>query len=193
MSFTTRVLGTFGARGSTTIIAVVVSIVIARSLGPEGKGVFTLAILILTVLVALSSLGMGASNNYYSASGKHRLNALVGNSLVLASVIGLLVPVAFLLFWHLSPFKLLPEVSPTYVYIVLAAVPFSLLNSYLNGILVGKLKIRQINLIGIFNGLVYLLGVVVLLLVLKQSLLSIILLTCGVRVIPSLLYMVMIK
>lgn len=193
MNFTTRVLGTFGTHILTFIFVLLTSIVVARCLGPEGKGIFTLVLLVPTLLVVLSNLGVGLSNNYHSASGKYKLSALVGNSFVLAGIIGVIISAAFILFWHFSPFDLFPEVSPLYAYVILAAVPFNLLNLYLAGILFGKLKIRQINLAWILGGLVNLVGAVVILLALKQGILSLILLAIAVQVITSLLYIIILR
>ncbi|MFC1965905.1 flippase [Chloroflexota bacterium] len=193
MNFANRVLGTFGTYVLTFVLTIPISIVIARSLGPEGKGIFTLVMLIPALLVTLSNLGIGASNNYYSASGKYKPSALVGNSFVLAGVIGVLALVAFILFWRFSPFDLLAEVRPRYIYVALAVVPLYLLNSYLLGILSGKLKIKQINTVGILNKLVNLLGVIVILLALKQGVLWLILLMIAIQVITSMLYVIILR
>ncbi|MFC2040899.1 flippase [Chloroflexota bacterium] len=193
MNFATRALGTFGTHVLGFMLGTISSVIIARSLGPEGKGILALVMLIPTILVTLSNLGIAPSNNYHSASGKYEMSTLVGNSFVLAGVVGVLVSVVFVLFWHFSPFNFFPEVSPLYIYVILAVVPFSLLDSYLQGILLGKLKIGQVNLIAILGKLVNLLGLAVILLALNRGILSLILLTIFVRLITSLSFIVMIR
>ncbi|MCX6000844.1 MAG: flippase [Chloroflexi bacterium] len=194
MNFATRVLGTLGTNILTFIFTASATVLIARVLGPEGKGVLTLVFLAQVVLVAALNMGIASSNNYYSASGKHKLSDLAGNSFVLAGVIGVLVSAAFVLFLRFSPLDLFPGVNLLYMYVVAAAVPFSLLNLYLSGILFGKLAIRQINLVGILVSLVSLIGVVpIFFLGLKQGILWLISLTIAVQVITSLLYMVVLR
>lgn len=194
MNFTTRVLETLGTNILTFIFTALATVLIARALGPEGKGVLTLVFLAQVILVAVLNMGIASSNNYYSALGKYKLSGLAGNSFVLAGVIGVLVSAAFILFLRFSPFDLFTGVNLLYMYVVAAAVPFSLLNLYLSGILLGKLEIRQINLVGILASLVSLVGVVpIYFLGLKQGILWLISLTIAVQVITSLLYMVVLR
>lgn len=193
MRFVTRVFGTLGTSVFTMVLAMIASIIIARSLGPEGRGTYALVVLLPALLIAVSNLGIGFSNNYYSAVGKYKLSSLVGNSVVLAGIIGGLVTAAFMIFWHVSPFDMFPEVRTIYITAAMGTVPLYLLDSYLAGILIGKLKIMQINLVAILSSLIKLLGVTILILVLKGGILYLVLLTIGVQVIISLSYLAILR
>ncbi|MEA1904876.1 MAG: oligosaccharide flippase family protein [Candidatus Hadarchaeota archaeon] len=71
------------------LLAFVASIILARSLGPAGRGAYALAILIASVLAKVGSLGLEAANVYYGASRKEQLRDLISNSIIVALALGL--------------------------------------------------------------------------------------------------------
>jgi len=66
-------------------LMVVSSIVIARGLGPEQRGVFGLAVSLVAVAVQFGHLGLPAANTYFVARRRERLGAIVGNSALCAA------------------------------------------------------------------------------------------------------------
>jgi len=82
LNFIKNTFTTFSVRIITVLFALIVSIVIARVLGPEGKGAYTLLLLIPTILVMVGNLGIGLANTYFGGSGKDKWNELASNSLV---------------------------------------------------------------------------------------------------------------
>ncbi len=74
-----------------------VGIIIARALGPEGKGAYAWVLQVVGILVVLLGMGLGTSNIYYVASGKVPIRATVANSLGLLPITGSIAAGACLL------------------------------------------------------------------------------------------------
>ena len=193
VSFANRVLSLFATQALQFVFAGVTSVILARALGPEGKGVVTLALLIPAVLVQLSSLGISTSNIYYAAAQRVTLSKLAGNSLFIGIVLGVIICVVFYVFRLVSPVDPFHEVDPWCVYIALAAVPFALVNRYVLGILLGKQKIRQINTIAVAATSLNLAGVAVLLILLHMDAIAVVALATGLSVLTSFLYLVVLS
>jgi O-antigen/teichoic acid export membrane protein len=66
----------------TAISAVVLSILVARGLGPENRGIFFLAFLVATLVVIVGDLGMSAATVSYSANRRMSAGRLQGIALV---------------------------------------------------------------------------------------------------------------
>jgi O-antigen/teichoic acid export membrane protein len=65
-----NVATTFGRQLSAGIIQLVTIAIIARTYGPEGNGVYAIALLLPTTLTALLNLGIAPANVYFLGSGK---------------------------------------------------------------------------------------------------------------------------
>ncbi|MDZ4180078.1 MAG: polysaccharide deacetylase family protein [Coriobacteriia bacterium] len=74
-----------------------VGIIIARALGPEGKGAYAWVLQVVGILVVLLGMGLGTSNIYYVASGKVPIRTAVANSLALLPLTGSIAAGACLL------------------------------------------------------------------------------------------------
>ena len=55
----------FGSQIIIFIVSSISSIIIARALGPSGKGIYSLAIAIPSLAVALTNMGINFSNIYF--------------------------------------------------------------------------------------------------------------------------------
>jgi len=60
--------------------AFLISIVLARGLGPEERGDYALFVLSATLAGTLGTLGVGLGTMYYVGKGKHEVKVLLGNS-----------------------------------------------------------------------------------------------------------------
>lgn len=152
-TFITRIL-LLGAGLATTVV-------VARSLGPEGRGLYAVALTIATLGVQLGNLGLHASNTYYVAKDRSLLAGLIGNTLVLTLGLGGLgaaVAGAFFYAW--------PALSPVrgwLLFIALLWIPIGLAYLLLQNLLLGLMEVGTYNRIDLFSrifGLV-LLGVLV--------------------------------
>jgi O-antigen/teichoic acid export membrane protein len=100
---------TFFFQSSVTVLGVVLTVLSARILGPEGKGILSLLILLPVLAVTFGRLGIGNSIIYHAPRVSH--SHLVFNGMALISVIGILVSflaLSFVLLLRHSLFKNLP-------------------------------------------------------------------------------------
>lgn len=154
---------TLAARVLGLALALLASVVIARALGPEGTGVYTLATLFPVLVLVFTNLGVGPATVYYVAQDKYPLPEVLGTNVILtilvgaaASVIGLVVAV----FLH---DLLFPTVALSYLLLALLLIPVNLFSQhYANQILLGARRIKEFNAATVLNRLVLLILVILL-------------------------------
>jgi O-antigen/teichoic acid export membrane protein len=136
---------------STQIVAVILgiatTIVIARVLGPEGKGAYSLILLVPTLLGLLGNLGLGMANTYFGGSGKHDWTKLASNSLVSAVGLGILLAAGFLAYLHVVQPSFLEDIPPRCLVLAALVIPVTLLSLYFTSILLGQNRIKEYNLV----------------------------------------------
>lgn len=102
-SFVKNTIMTLSRQISGILLGLLASIIIARSLGPEGNGLYQLIVLLPTTLMTLLNLGVGTSSVYYVGQKKYdikdiiKTNTASGAVLSLAAVIIGLIGVMFFL------------------------------------------------------------------------------------------------
>ncbi|WP_263260786.1 oligosaccharide flippase family protein [Pseudomonas sp. RIT-PI-S] len=82
-----QVIGTLGVRGLLIAAGFISSVVTARLLGPEGRGVFFYWATVASLIVQFGNFGLQSSNTYFLAKGRARLVNLSTNAL-LVSIFG---------------------------------------------------------------------------------------------------------
>jgi O-antigen/teichoic acid export membrane protein len=131
-----------------------VAVLVARALGPEGRGVYALFLLSASITQAVLSLGMGVSAVYYLAKRSLPLSRIVANSqqvtVASAVVSGLLV----LLAWPIVGDTLLEHGAPYWVFAF--AVPLFLNYSVLTTVLQGTSRFLAMNAVILAQPLVLL-------------------------------------
>lgn len=107
--FICKVVETFVTRMFLIGIGLVTTIIVARMLGPEGRGLYAVAGMVGAIGVQFGNLGLHASNTYYVAQNRNLLPTLLCNTLIVSLVIGgFIVALAwcvFILWPNLSPIK----------------------------------------------------------------------------------------
>lgn len=92
-------IGSFAATAGIQAMQAVTGVILARVLGPEGRGELAAVILWPTVLTVVGSLGLGQSTTYFVARAKsgRDLGSIIGTGLTLAmGVAGALVAIGLL-------------------------------------------------------------------------------------------------
>lgn len=133
------------------------SVILARALGPEGRGIYALAMLLPSLVVTLGNLGIGAASVYYVARGGFRRQEILGNNVLLSlgiSGLGILVGLAVVVFVRESVF---PGVPARFLLIALALIPAEIFFSFVRYVLLGAQRIKEFNYVqivqlGIFLG-----------------------------------------
>jgi len=136
---------TFGRQMLAAGAQLLLVVIIARALGPEGNGQYAMAILLPNLMVNFLNLGVGPATVYFVGRGELTANqAMIGNfwlGLRLAAI-GLLGGLPVLYFFGNSLF---PGVPLGLLLFGLTAFPVSLLLAYLNTILQGLEDFRAFN------------------------------------------------
>lgn len=125
------------------------SIVLARVLGPEGKGIYALATLLPSLIVTFGNLGIGSGTVYYVARGDFRWQTILGNNVLLSlgtSVIGILAGLVIVFFFREGIF---PGVAVGYLVLAMAFVPAEMFFSHMRYVLLGAQRIKEFNYIQI--------------------------------------------
>lgn len=148
---------TLTARVTGLVLALLASIVIARALGPEGTGVYTLATLFPLLILTFTNLGIGPATVYHVAQKKYALTEVFGNNVVLSAVIGTLASLIGLGLVLLSQGQIFPSVAPSYLALALLLVPVNLFSQqYINHILLGARRIKDFNAVSVLQKLLFL-------------------------------------
>jgi O-antigen/teichoic acid export membrane protein len=137
-----NVLETYGTRLLVLAVTFATAVVIARELGPTGRGLYALAATLGAIGAQLGNLGLHASNTYYVAKERGLLPALIGNTLAVVSVACLaagLCGIGFTFWPNASP------VHGTLLLLALASVPVGLAYLLTQGLLLGVSEVRAYN------------------------------------------------
>jgi O-antigen/teichoic acid export membrane protein len=147
LKFIKDTLTTFSTQIIGVILGLAAAIIIARVLGPSGKGAYTLIILVPMLLATFGTLGIGVANLYFVGKKKYKIADITSNSVVLASGLGILFAATFLAYFYYFHPSFLKGADPLCVVIATLVLPFSLLTAYFSSILLGEQKINKYNLI----------------------------------------------
>ena len=153
-------------------LGLITSIILARTLGPTGKGIYALIILIPAVMSKLGSLGIEAANVYFIGSKQYDPKDVVSNSLLSSILLSLFLILLFLGISYLSAFKTYlnsNQINIFYLWLVVLTIPFSLFSGFLRSIFLGKEEIITFNKINIFQTTIQLVLIIIFLTILKQG------------------------
>lgn len=120
----------------------IISILLARLLGPQGKGVVTALFVIPNMMVSLADLGVRQASAYYIGQKKYSVQEILSSSLflwILTSIGSMLI----VLTYYVVPFT--ETYSGILILIGISYVPIKILVSYLNGVLQGQQMIGRMN------------------------------------------------
>lgn len=187
MRFIKDTLVTFSTRIITVILGIAAAIVVARVLGPEGKGAYALIILVPILLAALGNLGIGIANVYFGGSKKYRPAELASNSLIAALGLGVILSVAFLIYYYSFHPSFLRDADPLCLSLAVIILPLSLLTMYFNYILLGQNRIKEFNLVSLAQGGTIFVLILFLLLVLKGGIFGAILAWASATLVATIL------
>src|SRR5512140_3851290 len=81
--------GTYGIRILGVVAGLGSAVVISRTLGPDGRGVFSLATVLATTLLVIGKLGIDQANVYLHGTRRVPTARLAGQTSLLSLVVGL--------------------------------------------------------------------------------------------------------
>lgn len=147
MNLSRNILINLSARVIFLALALASSMVLARTLGPEGRGLFALVLLLPEWAKNFGLLGFEQANAVYAGLEPNKRHSLVWQSVVTAGVVGGAIAVAGIAFVTLGApgFPALVQ-GPLWLYLLpLVAIPGGLVTSYWSEILRGMNHILLLN------------------------------------------------
>jgi O-antigen/teichoic acid export membrane protein len=144
-----NILTTLSARLLTLTLALISSIILARMLGPEGRGVFALVLLLPELARSFALLGFEQANAVYAGLEPEHRRTLVWHSAALAGGVGGLTTIAGMGWVALGApgFEALVR-GPLWLYLLaLAMVPGRMVVEYWWAILRGMNRIALLNMV----------------------------------------------
>lgn len=122
--------------------------IVARTLGVEGKGIYALVLMVGALLVLFLSFGLGNSITYFTASRQYPIRDLFSFSVAATIFFSVIGGVVFYISYKLFlSNRVLAGVSSTHIQLILISIPISLLTIYLTSIVHGKQEFLAYNVI----------------------------------------------
>ena len=138
------------------LLGIGTSVILARVLGPEGRGIYALASLLPSLIITFGNLGIGPATVYYVARGEFRRQEILGNNVLLSVGIGGIGVLAGLIVVLFFREKVFPGVAPGYLLLALVLVPVQVFFSYVRYVLLGAQRIKEFNYVQIVQSVLFL-------------------------------------
>lgn len=145
-------------------------IIIARSLGPAGKGTLSLVVLSHVLLLTVSNLGLAAACSFLIARRGFSLGQVGRHAVAAAAGLGLATVALTAMIINFLPANLVSPSQRVYVLLAAGLVPLALATQFLNGALVGAGQIIWLNGLTLAQAFINVAGLVLFLLVLQLGL-----------------------
>ncbi len=125
-TFAKNVTITFIVRILNLILGIATFVLITRLLGPEGKGIYTLAVLLPTLIATFGNFGIGSATVYYVAKERYPYRDILGNNIIFAIGTGTLGMIGGLILAIFFRQIIFPGVAQGYLFLALVLVPGNL-------------------------------------------------------------------
>jgi O-antigen/teichoic acid export membrane protein len=148
---------TFTANIIGFVLTLLSSVIVARALDPGGKGIYTMAALLTSLLVTFANPGIGPAAVYNIGKKKYIPSQALGNTIIfsiLISALAVLVGLVTVVFFGNSLF---PNIGQKYFLLALSLVPMYILFSSGTSVLLAFQEIKKYNLIILLQSAAYLL------------------------------------
>lgn len=143
--FTRDTIITFSLSALSMLVGVGTTVILARALGPEGNGIYVLAVLLPSLVITFGNLGIGPATVYYAAQGTFQLQKIFGNNIFFSigiSILGIFIGIILVLFCKESVFN---AVSPQYLLMALLLIPGEVFFGNIRYVLLGAQHIKKFN------------------------------------------------
>ena len=157
-SFMKDAASVFSSKIAKIALTFVAGVLLARLLGPEGKGILSTVLIYPSLILSLSELGVRQAAIYHLGKGIHEERDVVGTVmflLVVSSLFGVAICTGIYL-WVDNPNITVPMMA-----LALATIPLTLSSTFSQGILLGKEQIGEFSQVSWASPLLRLVGVLV--------------------------------
>lgn len=128
-------------------LSFIVGILVARRLGPVGRGEYSLAMTAIGLITQFGTLGLHSANTYFLGRDRDRLPKLFANSMYASVGTGLLAGLVVSTLWFTDA-RLLP-LSGNVTIVVVVSAPISIAYLLFQYLALGLQKVRAYNIIDI--------------------------------------------
>ncbi|MEA3446049.1 MAG: oligosaccharide flippase family protein, partial [Bacteroidota bacterium] len=164
--FFKNIISVSGTNAFNTIIKVITGIMIARFLGPEGKGMYTSLLVVPTMILSLSELGIRRSTIQHIGEKKYpaqQIISVLAFFLLFTSIVGVIITAFVYRSFDNTTF------NTTMILLALGSIPIRLINKFNKGILVAEQRFKVSNMLKRIPVIADLVFIVVFLIILKLS------------------------
>ncbi|HEX9615356.1 MAG TPA: oligosaccharide flippase family protein, partial [Bacteroidota bacterium] len=169
MTYARGAIITLAAKGLVLPIGLVSSIITARYLGPEGRGILALLLVLQGIALQFGTLGFNASITYFLSRDKSLSSPIGSNAFLVASFMGLFTALCFFVAEQITPAWVLGTIDPRYLYVFLFSLPFVFYFQFFQNVFLAHQRIVAFNALDILNRAAQLLGFALVLVVLGFS------------------------
>ena len=128
-------------------LGLLISVLLSRGLGTEGRGIYSVVLLLPTFLVTFLNLGIGPATAYYIGRDATRMTAILRNNLALSIWISAFSIASGTLLIVFAGQALFPGAPQRLLLLSLAAIPITLQQSFLVTIFQGLEDFKAYNLV----------------------------------------------
>lgn len=162
MAFFKSALSVFMFRIVIILSSIVFGISIARTLGPEGRGIWALLSLNIVLLTLVSNLGTPESSIFFIGKKIYKRTAVLRNLMLFSTVVGLIVIFINAVFYYLDLNILFNSASNDIFWLsMLVIIPLAI-NTQIRHFLLGTQKVLAYNILNAFESIALLILVSIL-------------------------------
>ena len=138
---------TLGTRIAAFGFSLATNVILARTLGPEGRGIYAVAVLVPALISLFLQLGLQQANVYHFSKGLIEADELLGHATALALLLGAVGFAGVCVYVVATGSGRFAGIDAGYVLLSSTSLPFLLVTVFLQGILNGAERFRQYNLV----------------------------------------------
>jgi len=171
-TFNKKVISISITNGFMVLVGIVSSVIIARYLGPEKKGIYSVLMAFVSFLLYLGNYGITNALCYYSASGKIKGKELFQNALILSALSSIsIIFIGGILYLAVPKFH---NIGIGYLTLALLFLitSMNIFNNYFINIFLGQKKIKFVNFTSWVRNLSELFLIYLLIIILKLNILG---------------------
>lgn len=147
--FVKNVVETFFNKILLLVIGLITSIIIARFLGPDGRGILATATLFLGLGVQFGNIGLHSTNTHLAAKNKQNASVLFGNSLMVGLILGVIIMILFVFLNNIFPSQ--NPINGYLLFWTVLTIPVLLINLLVQNIILGLNLIKEFNKVELFT------------------------------------------
>jgi len=169
MKYSKAVIVTLLTKGGAIILGLLSSIIIARYLGPSGRGALSVLAALVGGAVQFGGLGLNGSVLYFGSREKDQVPQIVWNVFVSATLMGVAVAILYFVLGMAAPTVLIGDMDPAFLLVLLLALPFAFYTQFYQSLLVAAQRVIEYNVLDVVSRAITVVGFVLVLVALHLS------------------------